>query len=264
MQSLSPTARPPMPRTRKWDWSETPSPPPRPDALKLYDSTHRANAQATLASYYHAVFALIRGDARRPQLPFELVIYIVRLAGLAVPYPSKLLSILHTWRPSPPRFICGTGLRNAPVVLVPLLKTAPLPKDALQAIGKVEVVVNFLEHIQYKNADYWNIFHIGISERAEASKNKTVSEPRESLTWPCFEPVPPAASHLDNPPLAPFEPMRRVIIGHDHEIWRHAIPGDRIEVSVLTRIILRPNDNCEAVIRVFTTWEPSVEMLKLL
>ncbi|KAF8601908.1 hypothetical protein BDV93DRAFT_524463 [Ceratobasidium sp. AG-I] len=237
-----------------------PQPPPRPEVLNVYNSTHRANTQATLASYYHAVSALIRGDTRRPQLPFELVIYIVRLAKLTLPHPSKLLSSLHKWRPYSR---LRAGWRDARVVLVPLLKTPPLPRDALQAIDKVEVVVNFLEDIQYKSADYWNIFHIGITERAEAQKNKANSESSESLAWPCFEPVPPAENHPDNQPLAPFEPMRRVVIGYDREIWQHAIPGDRIEVSTPTQNTPHPGVSCEAVIRVFTTWEPSVEMLKL-
>ena len=150
MHSPQPTAPSPMPRARKWIWSDSPSSPTRPDALVVYDFTHQANVHTTLANYYSVVFSLIRGDTHRAPLPFELVIYIVRLAGLALPYPSKQHSGLLTWKPSPPRVICGTGLRRSPVVLVPLLKTAPLPKNVLQAISKVEIIVNFLENIQYK------------------------------------------------------------------------------------------------------------------
>lgn len=138
-----------------------PSTPPLPspwpqlrlDALAVLDSDHRASAYATLASYYHAVFALIRGDTRRPPLPLELIIHIVRLAGLASPYPSRELSVLLMWKPCPATWICGTGLMRQPVVLVPFLKTAPLPKDALRAISKIEVVVNFLQNTEYKASD---------------------------------------------------------------------------------------------------------------
>ncbi|KAF8601910.1 hypothetical protein BDV93DRAFT_558082 [Ceratobasidium sp. AG-I] len=236
------------------------SPPPRSDVLNVCDATHRVNAQATLENYYHVIFALIRGDTHRPSLPFELAFYVIRLAEFASPYPSKPLSGLRTWRPSTPRFTCGTGLELVPIKLVPLLKTAPLTKEALQAIIKVEVVVNFLERTEYYNADYWNKFHIGIHKRDEASKDEALSK---SHAWPCFELVPSEASRPEIQPT-PFESMRRSVVDCDHKIWQHIGPGDCIEVSVMTRAVLGPNRFCEAVIRVFETWKPSSEMLKFL
>lgn len=126
------------------------TPPLRLDALEVFDSAHQVHTQATLENYYRIVSNLIRGDATRPPLPLELVIQIVRLAGLDLPYPSRDLSSLLTWIPSSPRRMCGTGLMRSPVKMVPLLKTAPLPKDALRTISSIEIVVNFLQATRYK------------------------------------------------------------------------------------------------------------------
>ncbi|KAF8592961.1 hypothetical protein BDV93DRAFT_567094 [Ceratobasidium sp. AG-I] len=262
--------------------SPPPPPPslPRPDALEVCESTHQINAPDTLANYYRLIFALFRGDNHRPPLPFELVIYIARLSELASPYPSKLLSSLLTWKPSPPRIFIGVLY---PSRLIHLIKTPPLPQDALRTICKIEVTVNFVESTRFKvrtllvkcsigrmyikptytqRAGYWNQFHIDISTRAKASEDNTTPEPDERLTWPCFEPVPSEESRQDNQPSEKFERIRHSVIGCDHEIWQHVVPGDCIEVSVMTQPIDTPNDYCEAVIRVYKAWEPSLEMLK--
>lgn len=124
--------------------------PSRRDALGLVDSKHRASAYATLKGYYHAVFALIRGDSHRPRLPLELVVYIFRFAGLPLPYPDRDLSSLLVWRPLVRKWPkCGTGLMSSSPVLVPLLKTAPITENALRDINRVEVIVNFASNTQY-------------------------------------------------------------------------------------------------------------------
>ena len=153
MDSSPSIARPRIPpgRLRMWGAprSRSYSPPPRPDELKVCDSARQASAHAILASYYHALFALMRGNERRPALPFELAIYIVRIAGLTLPYPSRDLSSLLKWRPSSFPDECGTGLIPIPVQLVSLLKTEPLSKDALRDIRRVVVVVKFLQNTHY-------------------------------------------------------------------------------------------------------------------
>lgn len=42
------------------------------------------------------------------------------------------------------------------------------------------------------------------------------------------------------------------------------MPGDCIEVSVKTWEVTAPDEDCEAAIRVFESWEPSSKMLELL
>ncbi|KAF8601900.1 hypothetical protein BDV93DRAFT_607854 [Ceratobasidium sp. AG-I] len=257
MDSSSSTVRPRITpgRTRMWRASRTPSPPPspppRPDELKVFDPARQSSAHAIVATYYRVVFALIRGNKRRPGLPFELVIYIVRVAGLTLPYPRRDISRRLRWRPNFPDE-CGWGLERMPVKLIPMLKTASFTQDALRDISRVEVVVNFVENTQYYSADYWNKFYIGISERAKASKDNTSESSSKTLAWRCFDSIPSTT----------FKPMCRSIIGPKHKIWQYMRPGDFIEISVMTKALLSPKDYCEAVIRVYKKWEPSSEMLQ--
>lgn len=57
--------------------------------------------------------------------------------------------------------------------------------------------------------------------------------------------------------------MAHSVIEHDHKIWQYLVPGDCIEVSTKAKRLNAPNRDCEAAIRVYKTWEPSPEMLKL-
>lgn len=111
---------------------------------------------------------------------------------------------------------------------------------------------------------YWNRFHIGLSKPAEASNDRPSPELSESPVWPCFELVPSTPRNADGPPSAPFEPMRHGVIGCDHELWQHIMPGDCVEISVKTRVMTSPKEDCEAVIRLYKTWQPSLEMLEFL
>lgn len=135
-------------RSTRRPTSETP--PSRLNALEVFESVHELSAHDTLENYCRIVFALIRGNHTRPPLPLELVIHIIRLAKLPLPYPSRKLSSILTWSPSPPMRICGTGLMRSPVKMVPLLKSAPLPKDASRTISSIEIVVNLPGTMRYK------------------------------------------------------------------------------------------------------------------
>ncbi|KAF8601904.1 hypothetical protein BDV93DRAFT_584687 [Ceratobasidium sp. AG-I] len=238
-----------------------PSSPLRTDVIDVYDSIRRVSAEASLANYYRVVFALIRGDINRSPLPFELAIYTIQLARLASPYPSRALSGLLTWHLNRPAVYMDAIARNSHEKLVPLLKTKPLSSDALRAVSKVKVVMKFIENPKHYRADYWNNFYFRLSERA---KDNPKDEPREALSWPCFESVTCATRHPDDQLLAPFEPMRRGAIGYDHVIFQYILPGDYLEVMVMTRPVDAPNNYCNAVIRVFETWKPSLEMLKFM
>lgn len=55
--------------------------------------------------------------------------------------------------------------------------------------------------------------------------------------------------------------MRRSVVEYKHEIWHHLVPGDRIEVLVMSQV---GNVDYEAVMRVFKKWEPSPETLEFL
>lgn len=124
--------------------------PSRPGTLNLCKPTRRAKAQTALENYYRIFFALFRGDVHRPALPFELVISIIRHAELNFPCPSKSLSVLHTGETPLRMFTCTKGLRVPFPKLVPVLKTVPLPKDGLGAIGKIEVVVKLTRDSRYR------------------------------------------------------------------------------------------------------------------
>lgn len=117
-------------------------PPTPPDALELLDPAYRLGAHIRLKSYYRIFFALIRCGPRRALLPLEVVIYIIRLAQFASPYPSKELSGLLIWRPSFYQIPDDSDARSSPRKLARLLKTAPLTEGPLQTITKVEVAVN--------------------------------------------------------------------------------------------------------------------------
>lgn len=114
---------------------------PRSDAL----STRQAAALVTSKSYYRTVFALVRGDAHRPALPFELVVYIIQYAELVSPCPSKSLSDYFTYRPSP-RPKAPFDIRRH----VQLLKTSPFTANNLRTIRSIEAVVNFVNYSRYK------------------------------------------------------------------------------------------------------------------
>lgn len=58
--------------------------------------------------------------------------------------------------------------------------------------------------------------------------------------------------------------MRRTVIRRDHKVWQYTAPEDCIEVSVMTKVLLSPSRNCEATIRVYRIWEPSVITLQSL
>lgn len=139
-------------RMRIWHGSKTPSPspspPPRPDELKVLDTAGRIDAYTILANYYRVVFALVRGDASRPRLPLELVIYIIRLAEFSLPHPSRDLSSLLKWKSCWPDG-SSPEIEFMSVRLVPLLKSAPLSQDDLQNISRVEIVMNFLQHTEH-------------------------------------------------------------------------------------------------------------------
>lgn len=119
--------------------------------LEICDSTHRINAPATLVNYYRIAFALIRGDAHRPRLPLELVLYICRYAELTWSSPNRVLSGLHAWAGQSSRRICGNFIRNPPPRgLVPLVKTEPLTREALSSIERIEVFVKFVQNYKTK------------------------------------------------------------------------------------------------------------------
>ncbi|KAF8592868.1 hypothetical protein BDV93DRAFT_567254 [Ceratobasidium sp. AG-I] len=234
-------------------------PPPRPDALAIFDSTHQANAQAILESYYHTVFALIRGGARRSALPYELVLYIIQYAELDSPYPSKSLSDLLarsslSWKRT---FFLGPSPR------VRLLETPPLTTDDLRDINRIEVALNFYRNVESKRANLWNRILIGISPKVEIFKGRGTSTLSKTVDWPCFEPVPSKSSDLGRP-VASFEPRRQNVIRYDHGIWKHTKQGDSIEVLMAGEPHRFPSGDCEAVMRVFKKWEPSPDMLRLL
>lgn len=64
--------------------------------------------------------------------------------------------------------------------------------------------------------------------------------------------------------MTPIEQTNRCIIGYDHDIWEHVVPGDCIEVAVMSSNLMSPTDDCEAAILVHRVWEPSAAMLELL
>lgn len=108
------------------------------------------------------------------------------------------------------------------------------------------------------------MFYVSISEQSNASKEDTTASPKQTLSWPCFEGMQSVMGHSDDQTSAAAGLLRRTVIDHHHGIWEHLELGTRIEVSAKTKTLIAPNRDCEAVIRVYKTWEPSAEMLKLL
>ncbi|KAF8601911.1 hypothetical protein BDV93DRAFT_524464, partial [Ceratobasidium sp. AG-I] len=213
--------------------------------------------QATLPVYYCVLFALVRGDAHRRQLPLELVLIICQYAGFSFLCPSDILSTHRSRESHTLGSASGYSFWNRPITtLIPLLKTAPVSKEAVCCIGRIEILLKFRSDAVYKQL-YGESFFVEIFRQPNFPRDEPSTE---QVAQACLQVLPlKSASMID-----PFGSERRGIIDRDHALWRHLMPGDRIQVSVMGYCQLSPDRDCEAELRVFKLWKPSSAMLRLL
>ena len=113
-------------------------------------------------------------------------------------------------------------------------------------------------------SNMWSRVSIGTVPSAEVLKKADSEEFSKTVSWPYFGLVPSKSSEIGTLPKASVEPRCQVIVGRDHRIWEHIMPGDHIEALARVSSPHFPTRNREAMIHVFKIWEPSLGMLKLL
>ncbi|KAG9122751.1 hypothetical protein FRC07_000736 [Ceratobasidium sp. 392] len=208
-----------------------------------------------LRNYYRIIFALARGagPGGRRGLPLELVTYIYQYAGFTSPNPNKALSDhLRCQRfesiPSPPEWVRKPSFSK---VTNMVLLTSSISMQALQALGKVEVVAKRARDRRRASPGHWNNFVIKINRSVDSqsgSEEHSVSD----IEWSCFEEASKKKSD-----------ERRLVINQCHEIWSFFKPGDRLEVGLKDYPWVCPEKHYEVSVRVWDLWEPSPKVLAL-
>ncbi|KAJ1309241.1 hypothetical protein OPQ81_004907 [Rhizoctonia solani] len=191
-----------------------------------------------IRAYYTATMALARGSRTRPGLPFELIIYICRLADfeiLQIKRSPEGIREVRAWGPKVESRLW--------------FQTEPFTKQMVSRIKSIQLVT--MSHhqgfVDDRQAGSWSWFE----RRPNGDEVSQLSH---------THPVEEETAEQQND----FAEYRGRLFGPGDQMWRDIEEGDVLQVMMKAQFPEWINVACDGVLRVHMWWEPSSEMLELI